>query len=96
MLNTAPPGGASIQLFYTERLQPDRMEGFLRRAKKLGKLEDIYILPIELKGQDALRVLYGTFPDSKAARAAIPELPERYREAFAPTLHLLESSQNTP
>ena len=96
MLNTAPPGSASIQLFYTERLQPDRMEGFLRRAKKLGKLEDIYILPIELKGQDALRVLYGTFPDSKAARAAIPELPERYREAFAPTLHLLENSQNTP
>ena len=96
MLNAAPPGSASIQLFYTERLQPDRMEGFLRRAKNLGKLEDIYILPIELKGQDALRVLYGTFPDSKTARAAIPELPERYREAFAPTLHLLENSQNTP
>jgi len=96
MLNAAPPGSASIQLFYTETLQPDRIEGFLRRAQKLGKLEEIYILPIEIHGRDALRVLYGSYPDSQAARAAIPQLPERYREAFAPTLHLLDNSQNTP
>jgi type II secretory pathway predicted ATPase ExeA len=96
MLNAAPQGCTSIQLFYTENVQPARMEGFLRRARKLGKLEEIFILPIELQGQDAFRVLYGSFPSSGKARAAIPELPARYLEAFAPTLHLLESYQNIP
>jgi len=96
MLNAASQGSTSIQLFYTENVQPARMEGFLRRARKLGKLEEIYILPIALNGQDAFRVLYGSFPSSSKARAAIPELPARYQEAFAPTLHLLESYQNTP
>lgn len=96
MLNTAPQGSTSIQLFYTERVQPDRMEGFLRRARKLGILDNIFIIPIELNGQDAFRVLYGSFPSNSKARAAIPELPERYQEAFAPTLHLLESYQNAP
>ncbi len=96
LLNMMPSGTVSIQLFYTENVQPDRMEGFLRRARKLGKLDEIFILPIELKGQDAFRVLYGNFPNSSKARAAIPDLPERYLEAFAPTLHLLENTQNTP
>ncbi|MFH2139684.1 MAG: AAA family ATPase [Pseudomonadota bacterium] len=96
MLNAAPQGSTSIQLFYTENVQPARMEGFLRRARKLGKLEEIFIIPIELQGQDAFRVLYGSFPSNSKARAAIPELPARYLEAFAPTLHLLESYQNTP
>jgi hypothetical protein len=96
MLNDAPQGSTSIQLFYTENVQPARMEGFLRRARNLGKLEEIFIIPIELQGQDAFRVLYGSFPSSSKARAAIPELPARYLEAFAPTLHLLESYQNTP
>ncbi|MBU0689378.1 MAG: AAA family ATPase [Gammaproteobacteria bacterium] len=96
MLNAMSQGNTSIQLFYTTNVQPARMEGFLRRARKLGKLEDIFIIPIELNGQDAFRVLYGSFPSSSEARAAIPELPARYLEAFAPTLHLLESYQNTP
>ncbi len=96
MLNAAPAGSASIQLFYTLKVQPTRMEGFLRRAQKLGKLEEIYIIPIELKGQDAFRVLYGSFSTSSKARAAITELPARYLEAFAPTLHLLDSYQNAP
>jgi septal ring-binding cell division protein DamX len=96
MLNAASQGSTSIQLFYTENVQPARMEGFLRRARKLGKLEEIFIIPIELQGQDAFRVLYGSFPSSSKARVAIPELPARYLEAFAPTLHLLESYQNTP
>ncbi len=95
MLNEAPPGAASIQLFYTERVQPERMEGFLRRARSLGKLDDIYILPIELQDQDAFRVLFGIYPDSKAAKVAIPQLPQRYLDAFAPTLYPLENSQRS-
>jgi type II secretory pathway predicted ATPase ExeA len=91
MLNAAPPGSASIQLFHTETVQPDRMEGFLRRASKLGILEHIFIIPIELDGRDAFRVLYGSFPDSNQARAAMQKLPARYQKAFAPTLYLLGS-----
>ena len=95
MLNETAPGAASIQLFYTERVQPERMEGFLRRARGLGKLDAIYILPIELQGQDAFRVLFGIYPDSKAAKAAMPQLPQRYLDAFAPTLYLLDNSQRS-
>ncbi|GAB4122190.1 MAG: hypothetical protein Fur0026_14140 [Sideroxydans sp.] len=92
----APVGAASIQLFYTESVRPERMEGFLRRARKQGVLNDIYILPIQLHGRDAFRVLYGTYADGNEARAAIPQLPQRYLEAFAPTLYLLDDLQSAP
>lgn len=94
MLHSAAPGNASIQLFYTENTQVERMEGFLRRADKLGKLQEIYILPITLNGKDAYRVLYGIYANSDTARAGITQLPARYLDAFAPTLHLLDDSQN--
>ena len=94
MLHSAAPGNASIQLFYTENTQLERMEGFLRRAEKLGKLQEIYIVPITLNGKDAYRVLYGIYANSDAARVGITQLPARYLDAFAPTLHLLDDSQN--
>ncbi len=96
MLTAAPQGSTSIQLFYTDAAQPERMEGFLNRAKKLGKLDEIYVLPIKLKGHDAFRVLYGSYASGDAARAALPQLPQRYQDAFAPTLYLLDNSQNAP
>ncbi|MDH2915730.1 MAG: AAA family ATPase [Gallionella sp.] len=96
MLSSTSKGSASIQLFYTENAQPDRMEGFLNRAKKLGKLDEIFVFPIKLNGRSAYRVVYGVYANSDAARAGIAELPQRYREAFAPTLHLLDNSQNFP
>ena len=92
--NTTPKGTVSIQLFYTESVQPERMEGFLQRARKLGVLDEIYVLPIQLHGNGAFRVLYGTYSSGKEARAAIPQLPQRYLDAFAPTLYLLDDSQN--
>jgi septal ring-binding cell division protein DamX len=96
MLSSVAKGNASIQLFYTENAQSERMEGFLRRAQKLGKLQEIYILPITLNGRDAYRVLYGIFQDSDAARIGMNQLPGKYLDAFAPTLHLLDNSQNVP
>ncbi len=95
-LNTAPKGSASIQLYYTENTQPERMEGFLQRAKKLGKLDEIYVLPIKLQGRDAYRALYGVYADSNAAGAGMTKLPQRYQEAFTPTLYLLDDARNTP
>ena len=96
MWNSAPRGATSIQLFYTESVQPERMEGFLQRARKLGVLDEIYLLPIQLHGGDAFRVLYGSYATSREARAVIPQLPPRYLEAFAPTVYLLDDSQDAP
>ena len=96
MLATAPGGSASIQLFYTENVQPERMEGFLRRARKLGVLDDIRVLPIRLHGNNAFRVLFGRFADGREARAAMANLPQRYLDAFAPTVYLLDDSQEAP
>ncbi len=92
----AARGAVSIQLFYTVSVQPERMEGFLLRARKLGVLDRIYLLPIQLHGRDAFRVLFGSYANGGEARAAIPQLPQRYLEAFAPTLYLLDDSQNAP
>lgn len=96
MLSSTSKGSVSIQLFYTENAQPERMEGFLKRADKLGVLNEIYVLPIRLNGRNAYRTIFGVYPNSDAALNAIASLPQRYREAFAPTLHLLDNSQKMP
>jgi len=55
-----------------------------------------YIVPIKLNGKDGYRVLFGNYASSDAARAGIQNLPQRYKDAFAPTLHMLDGSQNMP
>lgn len=96
ILATAPKGSVSIQLFYTDDIRPERMERFLGRAQRLEKLAEIYIVPIKLNGKDGYRVLYGFYANSDAAREGIKELPQRYKNAFAPTLHMPDNSQNVP
>jgi MSHA biogenesis protein MshM len=95
-LATPKHGDVSIQLFYTDDTRPERMERFLVRAKKLGVLADLYIVPIKLNGRDGYRVLYGFYASNDEARAGMEDLPERYKEAFAPTLYMLDGSQNPP
>lgn len=95
-LSAAGAGETSIQLFYTDDVRPERMERFLIRAQKLGVLAEIYIVPIKLSGKDGYRVLYGLYGSSNEARAGMEHLPQRYKEAFAPTLYLLDGSQNMP
>jgi len=79
---------ASIQLYYNEEINPERIEGFLGRADKLGKLHEIYLLPTKFGNKDGIRVLYGAYPSIDAARKATGELPKRYREAFATSIHI--------
>jgi type II secretory pathway predicted ATPase ExeA len=94
-LMSAPDrGSVGIQLFYTDDIRPERMERFLGRAKRLGKLAEIYIVSIKLSGRDGYRVLFGNYADSETARAAMKNLPQRYKDAFAPTLHMLDNTQN--
>lgn len=94
LLASPARGSVSIQLFYTDDIRPARMERFLGRAERLGKLAEIYIVPIKLRGKDGYRVIFGNYADSEMARAAMKELPQRYKDAFAPTLHMLDNSQN--
>ncbi|MFZ3019041.1 MAG: AAA family ATPase [Gallionella sp.] len=79
---------ASIQLFYEENLQPKRVEGFLKRADGLGKLQEIYLVPARFGDKEGLRVLYGAYPSVEAARNAIKDLPPRYQESFATAIHV--------
>ena len=79
---------ASIQLFYDEDIQPKRVEGFLKRAEGLGKLQEIYLVPSRFGDKEGLRVLYGAYPSVEAARNAIKNLPPRYQESFATAIHV--------
>ncbi|MGB8410356.1 MAG: AAA family ATPase, partial [Gallionella sp.] len=79
---------ASIQLFYNEEIRPERTEGFLQRAEKIGALHDIYLLPAKIGGKDGMRVLYGAYPSVDAAHNAIKDLPVRYQQAFATSTYI--------
>jgi MSHA biogenesis protein MshM len=79
---------ASIQLYYNEVVNPERIEGFLRRAEKLGVLPEIYLLPAKLGGKNGMRVVYGAYPSVEAAHKAIKDLPVRYQKAFATSTYI--------
>lgn len=91
MLAQVGKGSFSIQLFYTEDARPERLERFLIRAKSMGKLPEIYVVPIKINGKESFRVLYGVYANSEAAHAGMQNLPQRYKDAFATTLHELDS-----
>ncbi|MBI3479528.1 MAG: AAA family ATPase [Nitrosomonadales bacterium] len=79
---------ASIQLFYKAEIDPKRLEGFLLRAKSLGVLSEIYLLPVPANGKDGIRVLYGAYSSADAAKNAIRDLPARYQDTFAATAYV--------
>jgi MSHA biogenesis protein MshM len=79
---------ASIQLYYNEVVNPERIEGFLQRADKLGVLPEIYLLPAKLGGKNGMRVVYGAYPSVEAAHKAIKDLPVRYQKAFAASTYI--------
>jgi hypothetical protein len=89
VLAHADTRGVSLQLFDTADVQPARMENFLSRAQKLGILSEIYLIPAKINGKDGLRVFYGIFANSEAARDGIKSLPQRYKDTFALTLNSL-------
>lgn len=91
-ITSANPGQqkpvASIQLYYNETVDQERIEGFLRRADKLGKLPEIYLIPAKFGGNNGMRVLYGAYPSVEAAHNAIKDLPARYQKAFATSTYI--------
>lgn len=87
MMSQIGKSGVSIQLFYTEDKRTPRLERFLIRAKAIDKLAEIYIEPVKTNGKEGFRVLYGAYSNNEAARAGMKSLPQKYKDAFAPTLH---------
>ena len=85
----SPSGSASIQLYYTDNVTPARIEGFLKRADNQGALQEIYVLPIKINGRKGFRVLYGIYSSGEKARSGMRQLPQRFLDAFAPTIYLL-------
>jgi septal ring-binding cell division protein DamX len=79
---------ASIQLYYNKTIDAERIEGFLRRARGLGVLDDIYLLPTMFGKTEGIRVLYGAYPSVEAAQQATEKLPQRYKNAFATSIHI--------
>jgi MSHA biogenesis protein MshM len=80
--------GIGIQLFYTAYVNPPRMERFLERARKLGQLEQIYVLPVVIRNGKGFRVFYGVYPSIEEANAGMRHLPSSFKKSFAPTLFI--------
>ena len=91
MLAQHGKGHVSIRLYLTEDNQQQRIERFLIRAKSYGTLPEIYISPEKTHDKKIFHVLYGVYSDSEAARAAMQQLPQRYKDAFVPTLYEFDS-----
>jgi type II secretory pathway predicted ATPase ExeA len=84
----------SIQLFLTDEVRPLRIERFLTRAAKLMNLEEIYVYPVKIGGQERFRVFYGIYPSQQEARAAVSQIPARYAESFHLRLLKIGAFQN--
>ncbi len=81
-LDAAPDGHHSIELYFTDNSDPDRVERFLMRARELVPLDNVYIVPVESGGRYRIWALYGDFAGEAAARQAAAGLPPKYQQAF--------------
>jgi type II secretory pathway predicted ATPase ExeA len=86
LMGTLDKNQYTIQLFWTDNVQPDRMERFLIRAEKLVNLSDLYVHPENNGDKAKFRVTYGIYPNRDQAAAAITGLPEKYQSSFHPEL----------
>jgi len=81
-LDSAPDGHHSIELYFTDNSDPDRVERFLMRARELVPLENVYIVPVESGGRYRIWALYGDFAGEAHAEQAAKRLPPKYQQAF--------------
>ena len=82
VLERAPDERYAIELFVTENTDPARMERFLRRARDMVPLGELYVIPMAGAGRYRLRVVYGEFDSREAALEAERRLPPKYQQAF--------------
>jgi MSHA biogenesis protein MshM len=82
VLERAPDERYAIELFVTGNTDPARMERFLRRARDMVPLGELFVIPMAGSGQYHLRVVYGEFASREAALEAERRLPPKYQQAF--------------
>ena len=82
MLTRADDEHYALELFLTENTDPARMERFLRRARELVPLEELYVIPVAGGADYRLWVVFGEFASREEALAAGRRLPPRYQQAF--------------
>lgn len=81
-LRALPDEQVSLELYFTDNLDPVRLERFLARASDLGTLDALLIIPGSGPKGARLRVAYGAYPSREAATEAYERLPLRYRQSF--------------
>ena len=81
-LQTEPDASYGIELFVAENSDAARTERFLRRARELVPLPDVYVIPIATGPRYRLRIVVGAFPGREAAAEGARRLPPKYQNAF--------------
>ena len=84
VLQTAPDGAVTIQLYRTLNTDPARVERFLDRARSLKTLPGIYVIPLTRPAPTRIWVVYGVFATRAEAEEAFRRLPEQYHKDFQP------------
>jgi MSHA biogenesis protein MshM len=82
VLERAPDERYAIELFITDNIDPARMERFLRRARDMVALDEVFLIPMGGGTQLRLRVVYGEFESREEALKAERRLPPKYQQAF--------------
>lgn len=85
-LETEPDAHYSVELYSTDNWDPVRLEGFLRRARDMVPLEEIFVVPGAGPKRYRIRVVYGAYSDRESAALARGRLPPKYKQAFQPEL----------
>ena len=95
VLQTAPDGALTIQLYRTLNTDPARVERFLVRARGLKTLAGIYVIPLTRPAPTRIWVVYGVFATRAEAEEGLRRLPEQYHKDFQPALRDYEEVRRT-
>jgi type II secretory pathway predicted ATPase ExeA len=74
-LREVDAGHYSIQLMATEASRRTNLEDFLRRRKRVGELDEVYVYQTRISGRPWFGVLFGDFASFSMARDALDRLP---------------------
>ena len=82
LLEQAPDERYAIELYVTPNSDPARMERFLKRAREMVPLDEVYVIPLPARGDYSLRVVLGDYDSRAQALDASRRLPPKYRREF--------------
>jgi MSHA biogenesis protein MshM len=82
LLQRTADAAYSVELYVTVNTEPARVEGFLRRARDLVPLSNIFVIPLTNGTPIRVWVVYGVFATRAEAQEAAQRLPPKYKNAF--------------